>query len=318
VAGLASVDPTCPLHLWDRILPQAEITLNLLWTSRLHSQLSAAAHFHGLVDYNKTSFPPPGCKIIAHKKPGKRRTWAPHGQHGYLLGPAMHHYRCQNIYISATVSEYIEDTLEIFPHNYQMPQLSSKYRLLMAANEMSNALQHPHPEVPFTHVGDDTMSTLTALASIFKLKFEKIHIPIVPASPAKVAERTCPAKSSNTISTSPVPQPRQTISQTPIHAQEITNTPLLLRVVTPMSSQPRSQNLAPRNLSQDDFYGMDTAHMSIALGNHHWSQHHQAHAFVHPHHRKRNGIHGPHERPPSTTTLDTRFWQRSWTPFSRH
>jgi hypothetical protein len=93
MAGLSSVDPTFPLHLWDRLLPQAKITLNLLRTSRLHPQLSAAAHFHGLVDYNKTSFAPPGCKIIAHEKPGKRRTWAPHGQHGYSLGPAMYHYR---------------------------------------------------------------------------------------------------------------------------------------------------------------------------------------------------------------------------------
>jgi hypothetical protein len=92
VAGLSSVDPTFPLHLWDRLLPQAEITLNLLRTSRLHPQLSATAHFHGLVDYNKTVFAPPGCKIIAHEKPGKRRTWAPHGQHGYSLGPAMRHY----------------------------------------------------------------------------------------------------------------------------------------------------------------------------------------------------------------------------------
>jgi hypothetical protein len=91
VAGLSSFDPSFPMHLWDRLLPQAEITLNLLRTSRLHPQLSAAAHYNGLVDYNKTAFAPPGCKIIAHERPGKRRTWAPHGQHGYSLGPAMHH-----------------------------------------------------------------------------------------------------------------------------------------------------------------------------------------------------------------------------------
>jgi hypothetical protein len=60
VAGIVSVDPTFPLYLWDRLLPQAEITLNLLRTSRLHQQLSAVAHFHGLVDYNKTAFAPPG------------------------------------------------------------------------------------------------------------------------------------------------------------------------------------------------------------------------------------------------------------------
>jgi hypothetical protein len=60
VAGLSSVDPSLPMHLWDRLLPQAEITLNLLRTSRLHPQLAAAAHSHGLVDYNKTAFAPLG------------------------------------------------------------------------------------------------------------------------------------------------------------------------------------------------------------------------------------------------------------------
>jgi hypothetical protein len=30
VTGISSVDPTFPLHLWERLLPQAEVTLNLL------------------------------------------------------------------------------------------------------------------------------------------------------------------------------------------------------------------------------------------------------------------------------------------------
>jgi hypothetical protein len=123
VAGLASVDPHFPLHLWDRLLPQAALTLNILRTSRQHPQLSAAAHYHGMVDCNKTDFAPPGCKIIWHEKPDKRRTWAPPDQHGYSLGPAMHHYICQNVYILATASERIVDTLEFSPHNSPMPQL---------------------------------------------------------------------------------------------------------------------------------------------------------------------------------------------------
>jgi hypothetical protein len=60
VAGLSSVGPSFPMHLWERLLPQAEITLNLQRTSRLHPQLSAVAHYDGLVDYNKTYFAPPG------------------------------------------------------------------------------------------------------------------------------------------------------------------------------------------------------------------------------------------------------------------
>jgi hypothetical protein len=57
-AGLATVDPDFPAQLWDRLLPEAEIKLNLLGESRLHPQLSAAAHYHGLFNYNKTAFGP--------------------------------------------------------------------------------------------------------------------------------------------------------------------------------------------------------------------------------------------------------------------
>jgi hypothetical protein len=247
VAGLSSVYPTFPLHRWDRLLPQAEITLNLLRTSRLYPQLSAAAHFHGLVDDNNTAFAPPGCKVIAHKKPVKRRTWAPHGQHGYSLGPVMHHYRCQNVYISAMANELIVDTLEFFPHNYQMPQLSSTDRFIMAANDMTEALKKPHPEVPFTHVGDDTISALTALAEIFKLKVQKVQTPALPAAPPKVTLRTCLAESSNPILASPMAPPRQTRSQTTIHSRDIAKAPLLPRVVTPMTHNPSPPRVPTRS-----------------------------------------------------------------------
>jgi hypothetical protein len=33
VAGISSVDPSFPMHLWNRLLPQAKIALNLLRTS---------------------------------------------------------------------------------------------------------------------------------------------------------------------------------------------------------------------------------------------------------------------------------------------
>jgi hypothetical protein len=279
VDGLSLVDSSFPVQLWDRLLPQAEITLNLLWTYCLHPQLSAAAHYHGLADYNKTAFSPPGCKIIAHEKPGKRRTWAPNGKHGYSLGPTMHHYRCQNVYISTTASERIVDTLEYFPHNYQMPQLSSTDRLLMAAKDTTDAFKNPHPDVPFASVWYDTIEALADLAAIFKLKLQQAPSLATPASPAKVVPSSSLIPSSTQILNSPIPNRRQTRSQMTTHTQYIPNVPLPPRVVTPRTlrhSPPRvptgSRRLLSRNLSQDDFCGMDTAHMAIALGNNHWSQ----------------------------------------------
>jgi hypothetical protein len=289
VAGLSSVDPSFPMHLWDRLLTQSEITLILLRTSLLHPQLSATAHYHGLMDYNKTAFALPGCKIIAHEKPGKRRTWAPHGQHIYSLGPAMHHYRCQNVYISTTDRDRIVDTLEFFPHNYQMPQLSSTDRLLMEAKDMTDSLHNPHPDVPFASVWGDTIEALADLAAIFKLKLQPASSLATPASPATLIQLSSLIPFPSQILNSPMSNRRQTRSQMTIHTQDIPNVPLPLRVVTPWTahhSPPRvptgSWRLSPRNLYQDDFCGMDTSNMAIALGNNHWSQRHHANAVVHP------------------------------------
>jgi hypothetical protein len=84
-------------------------------------------------------------------------------------------------------------------------------------------------------------------------------------------------------------QQYQTRSQTIINTKDTTNAPLLPRVVTPMmgwASPPRvlirSQNLSPRNLSQDDFWDMASANMTISLGTHHWYQQHCANAVVDP------------------------------------
>jgi hypothetical protein len=184
------VDPDLPVHLWGRLLPKADITLNLLRASRLHPQLSAAAHYHGLIDYNKTSFGPPGCKIIAHEEPAQRRTWASHGQPGWSLGPAMKHYRCQNVYITATASERIVDTLDFPPHNSPMPQTMSTDRILTAAQDITDTLKHPHPDVPFNTIGDDTISALSTLAEIFTRKFKKLEATDgLPAPPKTAANK---------------------------------------------------------------------------------------------------------------------------------
>jgi hypothetical protein len=46
----------------------------------------------------------------------------------------------------------------------------------MAANDMTNALKHPDPEVPFAHVRDDTITSLIRLAEIFKTNFKKSNL----------------------------------------------------------------------------------------------------------------------------------------------
>jgi hypothetical protein len=43
-----------------------------------------------------------------------------------------------------------------------------------------------------------------------------------------------------------------------------------------------SQNLSPMNLSQYDFWNMETANIAVPLGTNHWSQQYFSNAVVHP------------------------------------
>jgi hypothetical protein len=114
------------------------------------------------------------------------------------------------------------------------------------------------------------------LVAIFKNKFQKSAAPELIQAPLKAAENKQPAALAHPILTSPMQHKYQTRSQRPVSANIARNTPLLPRVVTPMTGPAasprvpaRTQNLSPRNLSQDNFWNMEPANKAIALGANH-------------------------------------------------
>jgi hypothetical protein len=124
IAGLCSVDKNFPLHLWDKLLPQAKTTLNLLRGSRIIPKLSAYAQLHDPFDYNRTPMAPPGICVLVHVKLQDRTTWSPHGEDGWYTGPALESYRCFTVWIWASRATRICDRLTWLPtkirsHGYQ-------------------------------------------------------------------------------------------------------------------------------------------------------------------------------------------------------
>jgi hypothetical protein len=167
IAGLCSVDPTFPLKLRDKLLPQAMITLNLLQKSRINPHMSAYAQLNGHFDFNKTPLAPPDTRIISHEKPDQRASWDPRGVGGYYLGPALDHYRCYKVHITKTKGTRIVDTVEFSPAKLAMPSTSSKDLASIASLELSNVLQNPAPEAPFSHIGTVQLQALRQLSDIF-------------------------------------------------------------------------------------------------------------------------------------------------------
>ena len=62
ISELNAMDSNFPLHLLCRILPQCQDTLNMLRTSRLHTNMSSFTHTNGPFNYNATPIAPPGIK----------------------------------------------------------------------------------------------------------------------------------------------------------------------------------------------------------------------------------------------------------------
>ena len=117
ISSLCSTHPNFPLYLWEDLLEQVMITVNLLRASRIHPHLSAFHSFTGAYDYTKTPMAPPGIKVVALTPTQVRETWAPHGKTGYYVGPARNHYRCYKIYIPTTRSIVTTDTIEYCDDN---------------------------------------------------------------------------------------------------------------------------------------------------------------------------------------------------------
>ena len=97
LSTLATCHTDFPIAEWDRLLPQSQMTLNLLRAARCNPNLSAYAYLAGPHNFNKVPLAPPGTKVFVHAKPHKRQSWAYHGHVGWYVGPAIHHYRCFRI-----------------------------------------------------------------------------------------------------------------------------------------------------------------------------------------------------------------------------
>lgn len=187
LAGLCSTDPEFPIDLWDRLLPQAILTLNLLRGSRINPKLSAHAQVFGQYSYNTTPIGPPGTHLLVHEKPANRPTWAPHAVDAWYLGPAVQHYRCYRTYIWSTKTERISDTVEWKPKHVLFPHQNVSEQILSGTQQIIRALQtsatDPSPVLALTN---DQGQALQQLCDI-----------LAPAAAAPSTPAVAPPSTSN-------------------------------------------------------------------------------------------------------------------------
>jgi hypothetical protein len=91
-AILFGVDDSFPMQLWDRLIPQAEMTLNMLQPSNISPKISAYMYAHGNHDFNAHPLAPMGCAVQIYVRPENRKTWDANLIYGYYIGTSFEHY----------------------------------------------------------------------------------------------------------------------------------------------------------------------------------------------------------------------------------
>ena len=180
IAMLCGCDESFPIHLWCQLLPQVEMTLNMLRSSNTTPNVSSYAHLYGQHDYNAHPLTPIGVKVEMHVMPDVRKTYNPHSVSGYCIGTSLKHYRCYRIWVTDTRNVRVGNTV-FFKHKYlTMPTITNADALLQAASDMSTALQGGVAQ------SLETRDAIAALMKIFKKNAEEAKLAEDAANPQRV------------------------------------------------------------------------------------------------------------------------------------
>ena len=140
-AILVGINKNFPMHLWDRLLAQAESMLNMLWLTNIATKILACAYMYGQHDFNKMPLAPMGCAVHMHNKPAVQKTWDDHASEGYYTETSREHYWCYKIWTKKTRSIQSADTI-VFKHQYiTTPTVTKADAIVAMANKLTQVLQ---------------------------------------------------------------------------------------------------------------------------------------------------------------------------------
>jgi hypothetical protein len=168
LAILAGVDSTFPLYLWDLLLPQAELTLNLLRQATLNPRISAWEFFQGPFNFNKMPLGPVGCRVLIPAKPATRQSWDFRAKPGFYIGPALDSYRCFKLVKYDTKSQVILDTIKFYHLYLSVPVLSAKDKIIHGLQVVAGTIRAAPPptsvsQLKLSHIFSKSLSHGTRL-----------------------------------------------------------------------------------------------------------------------------------------------------------
>ena len=183
---LVGVDPNFPKFMWDNLLVQTEITINLIRQATLNPRMSAWEYYNVAFDYTATPLGPIGCKIMINNTSNKIKSWDKRGWEGFSVGPDIQRYQRIQAIDSKTKALIITDTAEYFHKYLTQPHITAEDRMAHAIQFLTAALK----DVPAS-ICDSQLASIEALREIFtngkKIKsipHKTSKVPLIPRQAA--------------------------------------------------------------------------------------------------------------------------------------
>ena len=168
---IASLPPNFPISYWCRLLPQVDLSVNIVRPSRQNPRLSAWATMEGEFHFDATPIAPPGSKMYIHDKPGKRKTFGMNAMPAWYLGPCFKHYRTFRGIVPSTGGERLSDTVRFKHHAIAIPDLTPADRILEATRQLNDAIRQQPRRAPMEEI------TAIELLREVLLGEQRVHLP---------------------------------------------------------------------------------------------------------------------------------------------
>ena len=189
ISIMKGLDNEFPEGGWDLLIPQVNMTLNMLRPCGVNEAHSAYAYIHGAFDFNAHPLAPLGCRAIAHERSitngGRRPSWGDRGKVGYYIGPAMNSYRVWRFYIPETKGIQETDTAEFYPR-IPIPTISVASQIAEDLESIKNTLESPTPTHTDVTENVKLSAVINRLRRMYSLKPQVPTVPVEDVEPPRV------------------------------------------------------------------------------------------------------------------------------------
>merc|ERR1712086_715594 len=207
-----------PLFLWDEMLPQIDMQVNLLRFSNVNPTVCSNTVLNSVHNFNRQPLASLGIDMHMLEHPDKRKSWGVKGKKGTYIGTTLEHYRYYYGWFPETRGIRGSETVK-FKHKYiTNPGVTPADAIVHATKQLTDVLRGNIPP-PLVKSDIDTLKQITNIFGGVADEYDKRAKKATAEEPAKGQAAAAPPRVEAKPPRVPAAAPR--VRATPPRVEEV-------------------------------------------------------------------------------------------------